>query len=208
MFINSKKHTREACTHTFFFFFWIVTCSNMKKADCFFLPQPASFTTRGFLGLGAGAAPNKQRRSNAVAFRLAAGMLLMFLSCSLPLDFCGGGCIRVSLMASFSPVLARPLAKGLLLSRWLGWRCGRKRSVSVQSRCAVAWLFGVTKSAPAGAGCRHCAQRCCRPQVVLACNCLHKKCFPVHILRYRLPSLALSPSLSLEWHPLLISVAF
>lgn len=145
MFINSKKHTREACTHTFFFFFWIVTCSNMKKADCFFLPQPASFTTRGFLGLGAGAAPNEQRRSNAVAFRLAAGMLLMFLSCSLPLDFCGGGCIRVSLMASFSPVLARPLAKGLLLSRWLGWRCGRKRSVSVQSRCAVAWLFGVTK---------------------------------------------------------------
>lgn len=96
MFINSRKHTGEACTHTFFFLGGgILPCSNMKKSDCFFFPQAAGLSTRGCLGLGAGAAPDGRRRRSAAAFRLAAGMLLMFLFCSLPLDFCGGGCIHV-----------------------------------------------------------------------------------------------------------------
>lgn len=182
----------------------------MKKSDCFFFPQAASLSTQGCLGLGAGAAPDGQRRRSAAAFRLAAGMLLMFLFCSLPLDFCGGGCFHV-LTDGFLllPDPGQAPGEGLVaitvaqLVVWKKWR-----SVSVQTCCAVAWLFGVAKSAPAGASCQHCAQRRCGPRVVLACDCLHKKHFPVQILRYRLPSLALSPRSSLECHPLLTSVAF
>jgi len=136
MFINGRKHTGEACTRTFFL---DIPLQHYEKVRLFLSPPARQSEHPGISGLDAGAAPDEQRSSSAIAFGLAAGVLLMFLSCSLPLGFSGGGCIRVYLMASSSfPILARPLAKGLLLSQWLGWWCGRNGEASACS-CAVLW---------------------------------------------------------------------
>lgn len=74
-------------------FLWIFPYSDMKKSDCFFLPQLASCTTEEFLGLDAGAPPDEQREQ-CHCFQTGYRELLM-LSCRLPLDLCGGGCICV-----------------------------------------------------------------------------------------------------------------
>lgn len=81
MFIDSGEHAGGAASIKFLGMFPSSKFKKKKKADPFFLCQPAGFIAWGFMRFGIEAAPPEQGRS-PIAFGMSAGMLFQFLFCS------------------------------------------------------------------------------------------------------------------------------